>query len=317
MKILGISFGTKNGNNDTMCKVALKGAKEAGAEVEFIQMSSINIKHCTGCCACVKTLLSGKGSMCVLKDDFEWLLDKMKDADGIVVSDPIFEEGASGLFHTIMDRFGPRADRGNNIIGTKVAEAIGGKIPDLRMLNDKVISFMGIGGSDWGTRVQCEHAMLALIPMWKVIDNAWFPWAKELVMDDTRLVQVHQIGLNIVKAAKDFEKASYQGEEGVCPHCHNRLFYLEPGTKKAICALCGIVGELDTISGKTIFSFPEEQLGHAHDTLPGKFIHGDDIKKMEGHYAEVRKTQEFKERKTSYNFIEPLTKEKQAGVSLG
>ncbi|MBF4675991.1 flavodoxin family protein, partial [Clostridioides difficile] len=274
-------------------------------------------KHCTGCCACVKTLLSGKGSMCVLKDDFEWLLDKMKDADGIVVSDPIFEEGASGLFHTIMDRFGPRADRGNNIIGTKVAEVIGGKIPDSRMLNDKVISFMGIGGSDWGTRVQCEHAMLALIPMWKVIDNAWFPWAKELVMDDTRLVQVHQIGLNIVEAAKDFEKASYQGEEGVCPHCHNRLFYLEPGTKKAICALCGIVGELDTISGKTIFSFPEEQLGHAHDTLPGKFIHGDDIKKMEGHYAEVRKTQEFKERKTSYNFIEPLTKEKQAGVSLG
>ena len=216
-----------------------------------------------------------------------------------------------------MDRFGPRADRGNNIIGTKVAEVIGGKIPDSRMLNDKVISFMGIGGSDWGTRVQCEHAMLALIPMWKVIDNAWFPWAKELVMDDTRLVQVHQIGLNIVEAAKDFEKASYQGEEGVCPHCHNRLFYLEPGTKKAICALCGIVGELDTISGKTIFSFPEEQLGHAHDTLPGKFIHGDDIKKMEGHYAEVRKTQEFKERKTSYNFIEPLTKEKQAGVSLG
>ncbi len=29
---------------------------------------------------------------------------------------------------------------------------------------------------------------------------------KELVMDDTRLVQVHQIGLNIVEAAKDFEK---------------------------------------------------------------------------------------------------------------
>ncbi len=91
MKILGISFGT-NGNNDTMCKIALKGAK-AGAEVEFIQMSSINIKHCTGCCACVKTLLSGKGSICVLKDDFEWLLDKMKDADGIVVSDLFLKKG--------------------------------------------------------------------------------------------------------------------------------------------------------------------------------------------------------------------------------
>lgn len=306
MKVLGISFGTKNGTNDTVCKVALKGAQEAGAEVEFIQMSSLNIKHCTGCCACVKTLLSGKGSICVLKDDFEWLLDKMKDADGIVVSDPIFEEGASGLFHTIMDRFGPRTDRGNNIIGTKVAEATNGKIPDPRILKDKVISFMGVGGSDWGTRVQCEHAMLALTPMWKIIDNSWFPWAKELIMDDNRLKEVYQIGVNIAEAAKDIENASYKGEEGLCPHCHNKLFYLEPGTNKAICALCGIVGEVNITDGKSVFSFPEEQLQHAHDTLPGKFIHGDDIKNMEGHFAQVRKTPEFKERKARYDFVKPI-----------
>ena len=28
MKILGVSLGTKNGNNDTMCRVALEAAKE-------------------------------------------------------------------------------------------------------------------------------------------------------------------------------------------------------------------------------------------------------------------------------------------------
>ncbi len=308
MKVLGISFGTKNGTNDSICKEALLGAKEAGAEIEFIQMSTLDIKHCTGCCACVKTLLSGKGSMCVLKDDFEWLLDKMKDADGIVIADPIFEEGASGLFHTIMDRFGPRTDRGNNIIGTKVAEATGGTAPDPRILKEKVISFMGVGGSDWGTRVQCEHAMLALTPMWKVIDNAWFPWAKELIMDDERLQQIRQIGINIANAAADIENATYQGEEGLCPHCHNRLFYLDQTSKKAICGLCGMVGEIEIEDGKTVFNFPEEQLEHAHDTIPGKFIHGDDIKNMEGHFAEVRKTDEFKQRKAKYDCITPLTK---------
>ena len=36
MKILGISTGTKNGNNDTMCRVALEAARDAGAEIEFI-----------------------------------------------------------------------------------------------------------------------------------------------------------------------------------------------------------------------------------------------------------------------------------------
>lgn len=315
MRILGISFGTKNGTND-VCKVALKGAKDAGAEVQFIQMSTLNIKHCTGCCACVKTLLSGKGNMCVLKDDFEWLLNKMKDADGIIVSDPIFEEGASGLFHTIMDRFGPRTDRGNNIIGTKVAESTNGKIPDQRILKDKVISFMGVGGSDWGTRVKCEHAMLALTPMWKVIDNEWFPWAKELIMDDERINKVYQVGVNIAEAAKDIENAIYKGEKGICPHCHNKLFYLEPGSKKAICSLCGMVGEIDTVNGETIFNFKEEQLEHAHDTLSGKFIHGDDIKTMEGHFAEVRKTAEFKERKEKYNFIEPLKKNEEETILI-
>lgn len=300
MKVLGISFGTKNGTNDSVCMEALMGAKEAGADVEFIRMSTLDIKHCTGCCACVKTLLSGKGNMCVIKDDFDWLLDKMLDADGVIISDPIFEEGASGLFHTIMDRFGPRMDRGNNIIGSKMAKENGGKEIDPRILKDKVISYMGVGGSDWGTRVQCEHAMQALTPMWKIIDNTWYPWAKELIMDDDRLAEVHKIGVNLANAAKDVENAQYQGEEGLCPHCHNKLFYLDNESTKAICGLCGMVGEVVIEEGKTKFVFPVEQLEHAHDTIPGKFIHGDDIQRMEGAFAKVRQTEEFKARKKRY-----------------
>ncbi len=309
MKVLGISFGTKNGTNDSMCIEALMAAKDQGAEVEFIQMSTLNIEHCTGCCACVKTLLSGRGNMCTLKDDFDWVLDKMLDADGVIISDPIFEEGATGLFHTITDRFGPRMDRGNNIIGTKVAEETGGKIPDPRILKDKVISYMGVGGSDWGTRVQCEHAMQALTPMWKVIDNLWFPWAKEIIMDDERLAQVRKLGADLANAAGDIANAQYQGEEGICPHCHNKLFYLTPGTTEAICGLCGMVGTLEIEDNKTRFVFPESQLEHAHDTLSGKFIHGNDIKNMEGNFAKVRQTDEFKARKKKYQeFITPTVK---------
>ena len=33
MKILGVSLGTKNGNNDTMCRVALEAAKYSAAQV--------------------------------------------------------------------------------------------------------------------------------------------------------------------------------------------------------------------------------------------------------------------------------------------
>lgn len=301
MKVLGLSFGTKNGTNDTVCKAALMGAAAAGAEVEFINMFMLDIKHCTGCCTCVKTLLSGKGNMCVLRDDFDWLLDKMAEADGIIVTDPIFEKGASGLFRTITDRFGPRMDRGNNIIGTKVAQETGGKLPDPRYLKDKVISYIAVGGSDWGTRVQCDHAMHALTPMWKVIDNEWFSWSKEFVMNDEKMARAHEIGINLAQAAGDMEKARYKGEPGVCPHCHSRNFYLYPDSTKCCCALCGMEGDMVIEGGRLVFQFAPEQLEHAHDTLPGKFIHGDDIRSMEGHFAQVRTTEEFKIRKKKYN----------------
>ena len=97
-KILGVSFGTKNGNNDSICKEALKGAQESGCEVEFIRAQDLDIKHCTGCIACVKALMSGRGNMCIHKDDFDWLAYKMFTSDGIIMVDPIFETGASGLF---------------------------------------------------------------------------------------------------------------------------------------------------------------------------------------------------------------------------
>lgn len=305
MKILGISGGMRNGNNDGLCKEALMGAQEMGAQVEFIQLQDLHIEHCTGCTACVQSVLGGKGGGCVLKDDFDWLLDKMLDADGIIFATPIFEKGATGLFHTITDRFGPRMDRGNNLIGTKVAGETGGKAPDPRILKDKVISFMGIGGSDWVTRVQCDMGMLALTPMWKVIDNEVFDWSLSVLVQDERVARAHQIGRNIAKAAESFEDAQYQGEAGVCPHCHSRNFYLSDG--KAICCLCGIEGEVQNVGGKYTFSFAPEQLEHAHDTLPGKFAHGKDIGENTGKKFANMQTDKYKERAAKYKaYIQPL-----------
>jgi multimeric flavodoxin WrbA len=306
MKILGISGGQRNGSNDSMCKEALMGAKEMGAEVEFIRLLDLDIKYCTGCITCVLSQVSGKGSPCVLKDDFDWMLDKMLDADGVLFCDPIFEKGAPGLFHTITDRFGPRLDRGNNIIATKISESMGGKIPDPRILKDKVVSYMGIGGSDWTTRVQSEHAMQALTPAWKIIDNEVFMWSKTIILDDAKVARAHQIGVNLANAAKDIESAKYMGEDGICPHCHSRNFFLNNKAAEAICATCGIIGEIKVVDGNVKFEFPEEQLKHAHDTLSGKFIHADDIKVNEMKNMELKKTDEFKRRVENYKaFISP------------
>ena len=95
MKILGISLGTKNGNNDTMCRVALEEAQRLGAEIEFIHLFDWDIDYCTGCVACSVGLVMGKGMICSRRDDYKALYEKMIDADGVLFVDPIFESGAS------------------------------------------------------------------------------------------------------------------------------------------------------------------------------------------------------------------------------
>ena len=307
MKILGISFGGPNGANDSMCKEALMGAKEMGAEIEFVHILDWNIKNCTGCVACARALVTGKGNVCTQKDELDGLLNLILDADGIVFCTPIFEKGATGLFHTLNDRLGPRMDKGINLFGTEIAEKTGGKKPDPRFLKDKVVAFMGIGGSDWATKVQEDCAMLALPAGWKIIENKIFSWSKNIIMEPEKVAVAHEIGVELVKAAADYENARYLGEPGVCSHCHSRNFYLNPDSTNAICTVCGIEGEMVIKDGKLVFEFPEEQLGHAHDTLSGKFIHAKDIQENEAKNMGNRKSDEYKNKVEAYKaFIKPV-----------
>lgn len=315
MKIVGVSLGTKNGSNDAMCKEALIAAQEMGAEVSFIHLLDWDIQDCTGCVACSRGLVMGKGNICTRRDEFDDFRSQLLDADGVLVVDPIFVCGGSGLFHTLMDRFGPRADRGMNIIAHQISQETGSKDTDLRLLKDKVISFIGIGGSDWATAIEYDHTQLAMSPMWKIIDNEKFAWSKNIIMEDEKVERVREIGRNLVRAAADIENAKFMGDPGVCPHCHSKNFYVTPGTTEATCMTCGIVGKLDVVDGAIQFSFTEEAATHAHDTLSGKFMHAGDIKENEGKAIANRSSDKFKAsqaRINSYNIPEILPPSKRA-----
>ena len=250
MKIVGVSLGTRNGSNDAMCKEALIAAQEAGAEVSFIHLHDWDIQYCTGCVACSRGLVMGKGNICTRKDEFDDFRSILLDADGVLIVDPIFEKGASALFHSLMDRFGPRMDRGMNLVATKIAENDPNAKPvDPRLLKDKVISFIGIGGSDWATAIEYDHRMLSISPAWTVIDNDKFAWSKNIIMEDEKVERVREIGRNLAAAAADIEAASYKGDKGVCPHCHGKNFYFPGQTNDAICMMCGIEGKLEIVDG--------------------------------------------------------------------
>ena len=305
MKIIAISGGSRNGTNDAMAREALMGAKEEGAEIEFVNLYDLELKPCTGCIACVGSLMSGGSGDCILKDDYLWLVDKIRGADGVIFVMPVFEKGAPAIFKILQDRmFGPSNDTGTNTVAKMIAGKMGKPGPDPRKFAKKAVSLIGIGGSDWNTRFSCDMNLAMMVPMWTVIDDLVFSWSKCLILDDAGVQKCRDVGTNIAKAAADIENAKYLGDPGVCTNCHSRNFFLH-ADGQAECEVCGVKGKLSN-EGGFVFSFEPEQLEHAHNLLPGKMKHMQDIGEMETRFAEEKKSDEFKARQEKYKaFLEP------------
>ena len=102
-KVLIISASPrKGGNSDLLCDQFLLGAKEAGHPVEKIFLRDHKINYCLGCGVCNNT------HKCVQKDDMKALLDKMVDADIVVLATPVYFYTMDAQLKTFIDRCVPR-----------------------------------------------------------------------------------------------------------------------------------------------------------------------------------------------------------------
>lgn len=102
-KVLIISASPrKGGNSDSLCDQFLAGAKEAGHNVEKIFLRNYKINYCLGCGVC------NTKHICVQKDDMKALLDKMVEADVIVLATPVYFYTMDAQLKTFIDRCVPR-----------------------------------------------------------------------------------------------------------------------------------------------------------------------------------------------------------------
>lgn len=88
----------KGGNSDTLCDQFAKGAKEAGNDVEKLQLSELHIEYCSACYACKKL------GHCVKQDDMEFILDEMRVSDVIVLATPVYFYTMNAQLKTMIDR---------------------------------------------------------------------------------------------------------------------------------------------------------------------------------------------------------------------
>ena len=105
MKVIGINGSPrKKWNTATLVEKALEGAALEGAETELIHLYDLNFKGCISCFAC--KLKDGKSyGKCAMKDELTPVLEKLRNADVVILGSPNYLGNSTGEMRSFMERF--------------------------------------------------------------------------------------------------------------------------------------------------------------------------------------------------------------------
>jgi multimeric flavodoxin WrbA len=87
------------GNTAKLLDQAIKGAEDAGCEVEKIPVFHLNFRPCMEIFHCVEN------EDCKIKDDMTGMYRKFREMDSLIIAAPVMTMGIPGKLKMFMDRF--------------------------------------------------------------------------------------------------------------------------------------------------------------------------------------------------------------------
>ena len=104
MKVIAFNgSGRKDGNTSILVKYVFEELEKEGIETELIQLAGKTIHGCKVCYGCFKN----KNNQCVIKDDdVNKYIEKMIEADGIILASPVYFANMSSELKALIDRAG-------------------------------------------------------------------------------------------------------------------------------------------------------------------------------------------------------------------
>ena len=104
MKLLAINGSPrKTWNTAMLLQKSLEGAASQGAATEFIHLYDLDFKGCVSCFAC-KTIDGASYGRCAIKDDLAPVLEKVMEADILILGSPIYFGSVTGGMQSFLER---------------------------------------------------------------------------------------------------------------------------------------------------------------------------------------------------------------------
>ena len=100
MKVVALNGSPRKGGNTEIClKLIEAELNKEGIEMEIIQVGA----KANPCVACYNCLDTGSGH-CIQQDEVNEWIDKMVEADGIILASPVYYGGIAGGMKCFLDR---------------------------------------------------------------------------------------------------------------------------------------------------------------------------------------------------------------------
>ncbi|WP_028581553.1 flavodoxin family protein [Desulfogranum japonicum] len=104
MKILAFNGSPRlKGNTATMLDNAVNGARDNGAEVELFNLYKMQYSGCISCFSC-KRLDRERPIVCVVQDDLQPVLQKVRDIDAILIATPVYFGSETAATRALIER---------------------------------------------------------------------------------------------------------------------------------------------------------------------------------------------------------------------
>ncbi len=227
-KILGIIISQRKlGNSEILVKEIMSSITEE-CHCELIRLTDLKIEPCKACYACLN-LDNG----CALKDDFNFVINKINEADALIVGVPVYLLGPHGYYKMLTDRL---------VAGFKYHPFTAGK---------PCIVVVPYGVRRWEGYTKAASLVMPHLLQMKIVDY-WPVYATlpgESLLNLRNLEYARQLGQRL------FNSPAFTPGVRECPYCGSDLFRLLPDNKIE-CPMCGIEGYLALDAPPT---FPPKQ----------------------------------------------------------
>jgi Multimeric flavodoxin WrbA len=140
MKVVAFNGSPKEeGNTFHGIKIVAEELEKEGIEVEIIHVGNKTIRGCLACNGCVRNL----DEKCVIKDEVNEWIQKMKEADGIILGSPVHYASVGATMKAFLDRAFYVTSVNKSMLRHKVGAAVvavrrSGGVPAFEQLNNYI-----------------------------------------------------------------------------------------------------------------------------------------------------------------------------------